>query len=153
MEALMEEAPREDERPRLTIEQKLGQEMLKLGAYSLARIARIRRRLEHELLTRDRNARTETDVCWKDSGDQANFQTLRHYRLTVLRPEARAIHLARTFIKGQDYKEVEQWAYAHPKFDRILTLALEFSGMDARLVNQRFQEWAEKATAHWNVGK
>lgn len=56
--------------------------------------------------------------------ESARSRASQQYRLRthVNRSEARAVHLARMFIKGVPYKMVEEVRYSEPRWDRVMEL-------------------------------
>lgn len=80
--------------------------------------------------------------------DQSTWSSLRHHRVHVVRPEARASHLARGFLNGVEYALMEEKTYHKVDFDRILSIAERFSDEAPQVLKQRFSEWRDNALNH-----
>lgn len=86
--------------------------------------------------------------------------SLRAHRLKVVRPEARAMHLACNFLRGRDYRAIEpisRWPETEEKFalvwkalwGRVEYHVLKHRGQrDERVVRQEFAAWHDEAKIH-----
>lgn len=115
---------------------------LKVKALSLSAEAVIIRRLERKLAKARSAWNRSQNVHVRDK-----FLSLQHHRKQVVRPEARATHLARMFLKGLDYLQVENKCNEAPNWKKVLELILRYGpsapGWDKRDANQRFEEWRQ----------
>jgi len=125
------------ERPQSPVE-------LKVKAASLAAEARIIRRLELRLKRR-KTASGKMKAGLRDPRNCEPFFKLQDHRRKEVRSEARATHLARTFLKGQPYELVEQKAYDWPPLKRAGEIAAKYAAGDKRIVAQRWEEWKQSA--------
>lgn len=69
---------------------------------------------------------------------------LHEHRINVVRREARATHLARAFLMGRSYHDVEQKAFQCPLGvlkERIENMVLKYGSGDRRVVQQKLEEW------------
>lgn len=88
----------------------------------------------------------------------AQFLTLNKHRLYVVRPHARATHLARTFLRGDPYQKAEAYAMTRADFDEVFKVVKKFAfgwpGMHHadQLVAQAFERWKQEADA-WHRSK
>lgn len=141
---------------------------LKIKALSLTAEARIIKRLERKLkrkypiATMDgynpKTDKQETIIHYGPSPllnprRAEQFFRIQGHRLKEVREEARATHLARAFLKGKPYHEVEQKAYEFPinklKY-KIEAMVRKYAWGDSRLVAQRFEEWCQDAANYYH---
>jgi len=66
---------------------------------------------------------------------------LREYRLKVVRPMARASHLALGYMKNMPYRVMERMAYDSPDWKEVWKNVTRFGVKDAD--KQRFLDWAD----------
>jgi hypothetical protein len=70
---------------------------------------------------------------------------LREHRLKVVKPEARATHLALGFLKNMPYRAMENLAYTSPDWKRVWTNIIRFGGIAPSPENyQKFMDWADR---------
>lgn len=121
---------------------------LKVKALSLAAEARIIRSIELRLKRR-KTASGKPLPGLRDAKNLDAFMKLRGHRHWEVRNEARATHLARTFLAGKPYSAAERKClYSDPPLSRAGELATKYSGADKRIVAQKFTEWRDAAIAH-----
>ena len=120
---------------------------LKIKACSLAAEARIIRKIELRLKRRQSASGKERPGL-RDARSADQFFKLQDHRRIEIRSEARATHLARTFLKGQDYSIAEQSPSSYPNFAKISAMVTKYAVGDKRVVAQRFEEWKQKAMNH-----
>lgn len=72
-------------------------------------------------------------------------QSLREHRIRVVRPEARATHLAYGFLRGLGYRQVEKTVREdnEPNWSRVVQLVSKYGDMDKRVAAQELAEWSE----------
>ena len=75
------------------------------------------------------------------------FWGLRHHRQSDVREETRAAHVAYGFLRGLDYKRIENHTTSSPNWSRVEDLVRKYGVGDIRDRMQRFAEWKEAATA------
>ena len=76
------------------------------------------------------------------------FFGLRNHRLEIVRPEARASHLALGFLRGHDYVVMEgPTTRSSPNWKRVEDLIKRFGEGDERDRMQKFSAWKDAATA------
>lgn len=75
------------------------------------------------------------------------FFGLRHHRTIEVRDESRSSHVAYGFLRGLDYKRVENSAKTEPDWTRVEQLVKKYGEGDVRDRMQRFSEWKSAATA------
>lgn len=97
---------------------------LKVNRLSLAAEARIIRRLA--------NAK---------SGDLRH--SLKSHRKDVLRPEARAAHLAHAFLTGTVYRRVERDGSSPPDWRRVAEKVSRFSDLGGNAARAAVLSWSE----------
>lgn len=147
---------------------------LKIKALSLTMEARIIKRLERKLKRRyphhatdEINKKTglpETIIHYGPSPllnpkRASQFFLIQGHRKNEVRLEARATHLARAFLKGRPYHEVEQKALDvvcplfknHPVKLRIEALVKKYGQGDSRAIAQRFEEWCQNGQNYWDA--
>lgn len=80
---------------------------------------------------------------------RAKMHLLHEHRVNVVRREARATHLARAFLMGRAYSDVEQKAYhcplkpGSPSKPLIEKMVLRYANGDPRVVRQKLEEWLQ----------
>lgn len=115
------------------------QEYLAVKRQNLADESRDIRARELKWRARARTAREKQ----KNSNESlVTLYGLRNHRVHVVRPEARAAHLARGFLRGVSYKRIENAALSSPDMHRVFGIAWAFRG-DIRggAFRKRFKEW------------
>lgn len=121
---------------------------LKTKVISLVDEAKTIRRLENRRLRLFNEAR-------QDGNDQRAeyqetvFKGLRGHRITVVRDEARASHLAYGFLRGQEYKQMERRADTMPDWKKIRKLACRYSEYDPLLTREAVDTWISEGKEHW----
>lgn len=115
---------------------------LKIKAASMAAEARIIRNLEKRLKRAGLFAGKHAERRRTD------FFNIQFHRRFDVRLEARATHLARTFLKGQPYSIVEQSHSTPAPFKRASEIATKYSKDDKRIVAQGWQAWQDAACVH-----
>lgn len=143
--------------------------MLKVKENSLAAEARIIRRLERrrnrctncakwrrdhitevQELQGPNAGQTKAFLVCEEGGLQFNgerpksYNQLRNHRRFVVRVEARATHLARAFLKGQSYVQVEQDARRQPSWRAIDLMLSKYATME-QLAGGFYSLWKETA--------
>jgi len=89
---------------------------------------------------------------WKERGglgepiESPAFQAIHKHRVTELKTELRAAHLAYGFLRGRDYSEMEQICYTNPDWERIFRTVRKFANGDIRNITQQFSEWIDDAS-------
>lgn len=119
---------------------------LKVKAASLAAEARIIRRLELRLKRRQ-TASGKPRAGLRDPRNAEPFFKLQAHRRIDIRYEARATHLARTFLKGVPYGTAEQKTHCWPPLKRAGEIAAKYAVGDKRIVAQRWEQWKQEADA------
>lgn len=64
---------------------------------------------------------------------EAGFDNIYRHRIGVVRPECRATHLARAYIKGLPARQVERHAYELPLMNRILAMVNKYHSKEITL--------------------
>ena len=67
------------------------------------------------------------------------------HRIKVVRPEARAAHLALGFLRGKSYVTMENKSYDWPNWTRIQEIITKYGDGDIRVLLQRFEQWKQEA--------
>lgn len=114
-------------------------EYLKVKANSLAAEAKIIRRDEKKMAKWAKKAR---DAKEKERAAQVR-EGLHNHRAYQVRHEARATHLARGYLNGLSYTDIECWTYSLPDFERVLRLVLKYGDDDPRVAAQVIAEWED----------
>jgi len=70
---------------------------------------------------------------------------IRHHSLMVIRREARRNSLARGFLNGLKYHEVERFSWTQPDWDKVLASAVTYSGEPEQVTRQKFAQWIGEA--------
>ena len=70
---------------------------------------------------------------------------LLHHRRHVVRPETRASLLAYGFLRGREYKQIEQTRRTEPDWKRVQKMIEKYGSGDQRDLMQQFSEWKEAA--------
>lgn len=117
---------------------------LDIKVANLAMEARILRRKERAALRAMHHAKK---LAKDTTNDEQFLHALQRRRAILVRPEARAAHLAQAFLRGYDYKDIERFAYTEPNWHRISFLISIYSDDDPRVVGQKFAEWEDNAKA------
>lgn len=130
---------------------KMTHEVLKIKARSFEEQSKRARKEEKKFIGAARWARDhqETD---EEQLNYSRFWGLNRYRTVELRREARAVHLARAFLKGRPYREVEnirredyENIFAFQIFSRVYSLVFteenSWEEMENNLTTLR--EWME----------
>jgi hypothetical protein len=107
--------------------------------------------LEKRTLKFSRRKRTAEQLTRCELGDpHPLFFGLRHHRIHVVRPEARAANIAYGFLRGRDYQRIENKAHEAPNWKRVEELVAKFGAGDRRVVMQQFAAWKDAATGAAN---
>lgn len=137
---------------------------LKVKALSLAEESRIIRAQEQRLARRIRKAAARGKPLSAASVDRIQVQrhSLRQHRKEDVRREARATHLARGFLKGRLYRQIEYSVrpdkdiYFAP-WGRVADLVAKYGDVDKRVAAQRIAEWIDTPLppemAEWREGQ
>ncbi len=88
--------------------------------------------------------------------DHPMAKSIQRHRRKVVLPDLRAAHLAYGFLRGRDYRAIEDTTYFPPNWDRVSYYVRRFGNgyvdgvpLDIeREVMQTFQGWLEEARAH-----
>lgn len=134
---------------------------LKIKALSLGAECRIIRAQENRLARRLAKARGRAAVEQWLAGDkrlagiareEGTFASLHNHRMVVVRREARATHLARGFLKGTAYRDMEHACWEQPIWDRVREIAVKYRPGDhsEQVIRQRFAEWRD-AAGEWKL--
>ncbi len=119
---------------------------LKIKANSLAAEARIIRKLE---MRRSLEAAKRRKNHKEFGIQEAERQRIHEHRMHVLRPEARATNLAKGFIFGHEYGEIEQIARHKPNWQRVTQIVQKYaSGTD-----MDFSAWLNRAQTYFDSAK
>lgn len=121
---------------------------LKVKAASLAAEARIIRKLEHRLKRRSTPESKKPRPGLTDDRNFKSYISLNNHRRWNIRIEARATHLARAFLRGQDYKLLEKKAYSVPPLKRAGEIALKYGHRDAKLTDA-WAAWHKQASTYY----
>lgn len=70
---------------------------------------------------------------------------IRHHRITTIRQEARRNNLARGFLRGLRYQDVERFSWTQPNWDKVLASAITYSGESEQVTRQKFAQWIGEA--------
>lgn len=119
---------------------------LRVKGYTLAQEARILRRL----VNRQKRKIKGTKLRRLTEKSTPTYNKLREHLLKVVRPEARACHLARAFLKGFSYERIETIAYSIPPLPRVWYLVNKYAKGDPRDIAQQFEEWQQGAIKHYS---
>lgn len=116
------------------------QVFLKIKAKSLASEARFIRkeelRMKHKLKDgRERTAEQSGELAWRR-------ESLWKHRTNVVRPEARATQLARGFLRGRTYRDLEPNAKSTPSWVATKRMVERYGQTGD---SQRFDEWVKAA--------
>jgi hypothetical protein len=112
---------------------------LKVKVASLAAEARIIRRLERQHRDRAR----QLAALQKPNSKMLDLRAgLYHHRVNVVRPEARASHLALGYLRGRSYAEMEGRAKTAPRWARIIELIRVHGDIrDTETITNAVVEW------------
>lgn len=115
---------------------------LKVQACSLAAASRIIRRIEIRIKHKNQGVKSIRAV------DQ--HSRMHRKRTHEIRSAARATHLARGFLRGLDYSEVENYTHCFPQLLQwdIFNMVKQYTKEDRRIVAQRFEEWWQMAKVY-----
>lgn len=72
-------------------------------------------------------------------------QGIRQHRITAIRLEARRNNLARGFLNGLKYQEVERFSWTQPNWDKVLASAITYSREPEQVTRQKFAQWIGEA--------
>lgn len=102
----------------------------------------VREAVKHYIasLTPEQRARFER----RREAARARKHLLHEHRINIVRREARATHLARAFLMGRSYHDVEQKAFQCPlgvHKERIEKMVLTYGSGDRRDIQQKLEEW------------
>lgn len=116
---------------------------LKIKANTLAAEARIIRKNEKRLRKFNQlHMAQKRNYHWADSARESLYR----HRIDVVRPEARATHLARAYLKGSAYRSVEQSTrqpVADALIDKINAMVRKYGPGDCG--PEDIQKWIEVA--------
>ena len=73
-------------------------------------------------------------------GDSETYQGLHLHRIQDVREESRATHIARGFLKGLSYKQIEAKTYQKPNWKRVANLVTKYGTKEHR---ETFEAWKE----------
>lgn len=85
---------------------------LKVKAYSLAEESKYIRKQENKMKNHYRWCVSKQKDASESQSSRSKFWRLRNHRVRHIRPEARATHLARAYLKGMPRSKVEKWPTA-----------------------------------------
>lgn len=76
---------------------------------------------------------------------QATRASIYNHRVNEVRTEGRSAHLAACFLRGTDYRRVENPAFTRslPDWERVTAIVVTFSDLDKRDVIQKLKSWFE----------
>lgn len=115
---------------------------LKVKAKSLASESRFIRKEELRFKRKLRDGRERTA---EQSGELAwRREALWRHRVNVVRPEARATQLARGFLRGRAYRDLEPNAKSSPRWDTAKRMVERYGQVGD---GQRFDDWVKAAQA------
>lgn len=122
---------------------------LKIKAMSLAAEARIIRNIELRLKRR-KTAGGKERPGLRDERNFASYHRLHDHRIKDIRIEARATHLARMFLKGKPYSDVEKKTHAMPPLDKAKSIAERFGGYTkgSNTFAVDWKTWQDKAAEY-----
>jgi hypothetical protein len=115
---------------------------LKIKAKSLAAEARIIRAEEKKLKAKARHAR-EHQQSDAETGHGYRLNRIYLHRTQDVRAEARATHLARAFMAGRPYVEIEASPRKKPPLVRTSDIVAKYHFMKKADALEALQEWAE----------
>lgn len=120
---------------------------LKIKACSLAAEARIIKNIEKRLKRKHHGIKTDRTVAF--------YNKIRDHRVFQVRLEARATNLARAFLKGLSYSQVEQFTYYIPEDidKKIQRMVTAYAVEDTRIVLQKFEQWWQDAQKYIKQSK
>lgn len=73
------------------------------------------------------------------------LQGIHLHRVKDIRKEARNALLAYGFVRGLSYRQIENFSWTQPNWDRVEKLALRYSNESEQEVKQRFAQWLFEA--------
>jgi hypothetical protein len=125
---------------------------LQTKAVSLALEAKYIRKQEYRFAKKARKARATMRSQSADYFDR-NRAGQYHHRMTVVRNEARVTNLARGFLFGHPYSQIEWFAYSQPNWNRVKELVLRYGEKTNprynRPLEELFNEWREEGLKHF----
>lgn len=121
---------------------------LKIKAKSLASEARIIRALELRLKRRQTKG-GKLRPGLRDPRALMAFGNIEHHRKHEVRFEARDTNVARGFLKGHDYIQVERFAWTQPTWAAVEAMVKKYAQGDSRIIAQRYAEWLQSAKDHF----
>ena len=77
----------------------------------------------------------------KYAGPTEVYQGLHLHRVHDVREESRATHIAMGFLKGLQYKQIENKCYQEPNWKRIKTLISKYGNVNAKDLENAFDLW------------
>lgn len=100
---------------------------------------KVNRRMKKLVLSKDKA------MAWERQSTK--YWDLRSHRITVVRPEARATHLARAFLCGHEYSKIEEFRYSRPDWTRVGELVHKYAIGNRQVVAQQLEEWIQTGEA------
>jgi hypothetical protein len=116
---------------------------LQTKAVSLAMEAKYIRKQEKRFAKKARQSLEngkDRNAAWQEKNREGQYV----HRVTVVREEARITNIARGFLRGKEYAEIENKAYTDPNWIRIWNLIDTYGERNNPRWNQSFEDrWAE----------
>lgn len=83
----------------------------------------------------------------------AAINSLRHHKVTVVRPEARRTQLAFAFLRNKHYALIEMEGSCPVDWEQVFSIVERFASpdIDRRILRQKFAEWQDEAEQHMAV--
>lgn len=70
---------------------------------------------------------------------------------TKIAPFARAAHIARSYLLGRSYDEIEGLAYTPPDWAMVEALVSAHWTLDPRIERQQFARWLDEAKLYYSI--
>lgn len=118
---------------------------LKIKANTLAAEARIIRRIELKRKQRFNKQTAEVKEKWGEEHSAA-LSSLHNHRTVLVRRAARATHLARAYLNGRAYIELETKAYVEPPYQEVAKMVKSYGDVGL------FGNVGPDAIADWTRG-
>ena len=80
--------------------------------------------------------------------------SMREHLVQAVRPEARFTNIARGFLAGHEYSNIERWTYTRPDWDRIWAMVKFFheswtyEKSQYQSLEERWFDWQQRADAY-----
>lgn len=122
---------------------------LKIRAKHLAAESKIIRFEEHKTKAKikklkERSKKTDSEEIRKWKAEQGfKLASLQEHRKTVVRPAARRTHLARAYLKGLAYKDVEQKLTSKPP---LAYEGYDYIGRNVKQIAESVTRYGKKTT-------